>query len=350
MMFTFDDDALYDALLRRDPDLDGRAYVAVATTRVFCRLTCPARKPLRRNCRFFETAAQCMEAGYRPCRRCRPLRPSAEDDPVIAPLLEALEREPDRVWREADVIGMGFDPSTARRAFRRHFGTTFLELARLRRIGEGLTAIAQSRPVIEAQLDAGFESASGFRSAFCRLLGVPPGRLAGADALLTAHWLKTPLGEMVAVADDHGLHLLEFTDRRALGAELKALWKRARGKLGLGRRPVIDQAERELADYFSGRRAEFQTPLHFHGSEFTRSVWAQLRRIPAGQVRSYGQIADAIGRPGSARAVARANGANPIALMVPCHRVIGADGSLTGYGGGLWRKQKLIELEREYLS
>lgn len=339
------DDVLYSALLRRDPAYDGRVFVGVTSTGVFCRLTCPARKPKRTHCRFFETVAECLAAGFRACKRCHPLAPSATADPVIAALLRALEAEPARRWTEADLSGRGFDPSTVRRAFKRQFGMTFLEMARLTRLRDGFQALSSGARVIDAQLHAGFESPSGFRSAFARLLGRAPGSFSG-DETLKADWLETPIGPMIAVTDPTSLHLLEFVDRRALPQELKRLQRDTQSAIGLGRHDPTVQLEEELGRYFGGVSARFQTRLALHGSPFTREVWAELRRIPPGATRSYGDIARAVGRPQATRAVARANGANQIAIVIPCHRVIGADGSLTGYGGGLWRKQALIDLER----
>lgn len=339
------DDTLYAALVARDPDWDGRAWVGVTTTGIFCRLTCPARKPKPENCRFFDTVAGCLEAGFRPCKRCTPLRPEAEEAPVIAPLIDALDRDPTRRWREADIAAMGLEPSTVRRAFRRHFGMTFLEMARLRRLGAGFTTLAGGERVIDAQIDAGFDSGSGFRDAFARLMGRAPGQIP-RDGMLCADWINTPLGPMIAVSDKHALHLLEFADRKALPAELARLQKTTGQVIALGPQPPTDLVRTELTAFFNGQSAAFTVPLALHGSPFTRDVWAALRAIPAGQTRSYGDIARATGRPSATRAVARANGANQIAIIIPCHRVIGADGTLTGYGGGLWRKQKLIDIER----
>ena len=342
-----DDDTLYDALLARDAAYEGRAYVGVTSTGVFCRLTCSARKPKRENCQFFDRIGACIEAGYRARKRCHPIAPAAENDPVIAHLLCALADHPARRWAESDIVALGLDPSTVRRAFKRHFGMTFLEMARLSRLRTGAATLPAGARVIDAQLEAGYDSPAAFRTAFSRWLGLPPGRFA-KDALLRADWIGTKLGVMIAVSDAHALHLLEFAERKALPAELKRLFAHAKGNLGFGRFAPTDQVEAEMDAFLALRNDRFETRLVPLGTAFTKEVWRALREIPAGETRSYSDIARAIGRPDATRAVARANGANPIAIVIPCHRVLGADGALTGYGGGLWRKQALIELERGF--
>lgn len=349
MLFDLPNPAtLYDALLNRDPGYDGRAYVGVASTGIFCRLTCPARKPRPENCTFYATVGACIEAGFRACKRCHPMAPAAEAEPSIKLLLKALAERKGHRWSEPDLARMGLDPSTVRRAFNRHFGMTFLEMARLERLRQGVGTLGDGGKVIEAQMDAGFGSPSAFRAAFARLMGQPPASFS-TDALLKADYIDTPLGAMIALCDQTHLHLLEFADRKALPMELRRLNLLVKGRIGFGRLGPMDLVEAELGAYFAGRGPDFSVPMAFHGSDFTKTVWRALREIPAGQTRSYSGIAAAIGRPSAVRAVARANGANQIALLVPCHRVLGADGALTGYGGGLWRKQKLIEIERQYL-
>ena len=339
-------ETLYAALIARDPAYDGHAFVGVTTTGVFCRLTCPARKPRFENTRFFASVPACLEAGFRPCLRCRPLSQVGAREPLVGSLLDWLEREPARNWSEGDLVAMQLDPSTVRRAFRRHLGMTFLDLARLRCLGRGMDRLAAGDAVIEAQLEAGYESDSGFRSAIAKLLGECPARLRGRE-LLKADWIETPIGAMLAVADPHALHLLEFFDRKALPTELARLRERTRSSISFGRSAPINQVEAELCSYFDARAARFSTALARTGSVFTQRVWQELMAIPPGVTRSYAELAAGVGRPSAARAVARANGANQIAIVVPCHRVIGADGTMTGYGGGLWRKRWLIEHERK---
>lgn len=223
---------------------------------------------------------------------------------------------------------------------------TFLEMARQRRLAHGFSALGDGK-VIDAQLEAGFESPAAFRTAFAGLLGASPDAFRN-DAMLRGCHIDTPLGTMIAVCDDNALHLLEFTDRKALPAELRRLGQMTKGSIGVGATPAAAKLQTELARYFDGESDVFRTPLVLHGTPFTQQVWTTLRTIPAGETRSYSALAQSIGAPGATRAVARANGANQIAILIPCHRIIGADGALTGYGGGLWRKQRLIELEQHY--
>lgn len=338
---------LYRALLDRDDRYDGQAFVGVSSTGVFCRLTCPARKPKSANCTFYPTVGACIEAGFRPCKRCHPMRPSASADMCVSALLAALDERPEHRWSESCITALGFDLSTVRRSFKRQFGMTFLEIARQRRLRDGFEALSSGARVIDAQLDAGFSSPSAFRAAFAKLLGRAPSSMSGKGMLL-ADWVTTPLGEMIAVGSSSHLHLLEFVERRALKAELTKLETAIKGPIGIGKSAPVEQVRSELDAFFDGRSACFETPLALHGTPFSRAVWETLRDIPAGSTRSYSEISLQLGRPDAVRAVARANGANQIALLVPCHRVIGADGSLSGYGGGLWRKQKLLEIERQY--
>lgn len=342
-------DTLYAALLARDPAYEGRAWVGVTTTGIFCRLTCPARKPRPENCRWFADPAAATAAGFRPCRRCAPLGVAIDGGAggAVGRLTAMLAADPARRWTEADLREAGFDPSTVRRAFRRRFGQSFLQMARRTRLRAGMQRLATGDAMIDAQLDAGFDSASGFRAAFAQLFGHPPHLLRGAAAL-RADWIDTPLGGMIAIADQTALHLLEFIDRKSLPEGLRRLSGLVGGRIGLGRSTITDLLEAELRQFFAGGLAAFSVPVQMHGTPFQCQVWQQLQQIPAGETRSYAQLATAIGQPTASRAVARANATNRLALVVPCHRVIGADGSLTGYAGGLWRKERLIQVERAY--
>jgi AraC family transcriptional regulator of adaptative response/methylated-DNA-[protein]-cysteine methyltransferase len=344
MAMLLDEEACYVALSKRNPDYEGVFYVGVRTTGVFCRPTCPARPPKRENCEYFADAQQAMLASYRPCKRCRPLSHPDETSEVVRLLVDAVERAPDKRWRDADFDALHVHASTARRQFRKRFGMTFVQYARARRLGAAFKAIRAGERVIMAQIEAGYDSGSGFRDAFAKIMGAPPASRS-ARALFGA-WLDTPLGAMTAIGDEDALYLLDYADRRGLERQIERLRVRARAGIVPGRTGPIAQIETELAAYFAGASMRFATPLARLGSPFQHAVWDALLAIPPGQTRSYAEIARAVGRPEAMRAAAQANGANPFAIVIPCHRVINADGTLGGYGGGLPRKRWLLDHER----
>ena len=336
----------YTALVEKRSDYEGVFYVGVKSTGVFCRPTCPARKPKFENCEFYETAQQALLASFRPCQRCRPLSHPNQVSDLVRVLVEAVENEPEKRWKGADFRALSIDESTARRQFKKRFGMTFVEYARARRMGLALKNIRSGEKIINTQLATGYDSSSGFRDAFSRIMGAPPTRL-DDSRILKAAWLDTKLGPMMAIADDSKLYLLEFVDRRGLEREVERLRKRLKAAIIPGTTEPIRSIGRELELYFEGKLTEFRTPLYLMGSPFQQSVWEQLRRIPPGETRSYADIANALDKPTAYRAVAQANGANQLAIVIPCHRVINSDGGLGGYGGGLARKDWLLKLEKQ---
>ena len=333
----------FEALERRDAQYDGVIYYAIKTTGIFCRPVCAARKPKFENCEYFKSAQDALLAGYRPCKRCKPMGLPDESLPLVTQLVEAIEREPDRRWTDRDFGALGIDSSTVRRQFKKRFGMTFVAYARARRMGLATQQIRNGSTVIKTQLDSGYESGSGFRDAFSRILGAPPGGFNGS--VLKSDWIDTRLGPMLAIANDDSLVLLEFTERRGLEREIERLRMRTRSAIVPGSNSVIASIKKDLKQYFADGSHVFRTPVELVGSVFQVSVWQELQRIRAGSVRSYAEQAHAIGAPNAVRAVARANGANQLAIIVPCHRVIGSNGSLTGYAGGLVRKKWLLEHE-----
>ncbi len=340
-------DDLYRALVERDASYEGVFIVGVRTTGIFCRPTCPARKPKRENVEFFPTAREAIAAGYRACKRCLPLEPGpAPSNDLVRTLMQRVQATPLARIRDADLAREGLDPSTVRRQFKAAIGMTFQQYQRAERLGRAFAALkASSTGAAWAAGAAGYDSVSGFTEAFASLFGVTPGR-AHESARLWATWFETPLGPMVSIAHDEGVVLLEFTDRRALEREVHDLRARFDSPIVPGRHSHHEQLGVELDAYFAGESFTFTTPLHLVGSDFQRAVWRELQTIPPGETRTYGAQAAAIGRPGAARAVGRANGENRIAIVIPCHRVIGADGSLVGYAGGVWRKRWLLGHER----
>jgi AraC family transcriptional regulator of adaptative response/methylated-DNA-[protein]-cysteine methyltransferase len=342
-------DMMYRALVTRDPSFEGIFYVAVRTTGIFCRPTCTAKKPARENVDFFARANEALESGYRPCLRCHPLDPNPRPPKLIERLRTEVERAPDGRLTDKELAALSIDPSTARRQFKRHYGMTFQAYHRARRIGLALNHVRQRGRVGEARNGSGFESESGFREAFTKIFGESPSS-AKTRAPMFAERIDTPLGAMIAVADDKGLRLLEFIDRRATESELSILRKRLRTNVVPGKHRHLEAVRSQLADYFSGKTLEFDIPLAPVGSPFQLRAWKILQSIPVGETRSYSWMAKRLGDENARRAVGRANGTNMIGIIVPCHRVIRADGTLCGYGGGLWRKKWLLDHERRYVQ
>ncbi len=332
-----------------DPESEGLFYAAVKSTGVFCRPTCGARKPHPRNVEFFATPGEALHAGYRPCKRCRPLEASTCSPKLVDRLRDAVEHQPTGRLSDKDLAAMGIEPSTARRQFKRCTGMTFHAYQRARRMGLALRDIRDGQSVTAVQLDRGYESASAFRAAFTKTFGVSPVK-ARTHEILLARWLETPLGPMLALANDQGLHVLDFVDRRGLEHKLLSLRTRLHYPIVPGTNRILDAVADQVARYFAGVRLTFDVPLVLHGSPWERRVWHHLLTIPPAHTKSYSQMAEELGCPESRRAVGRANGLNYLALVIPCHRVIRADGSLCGYGGGLWRKQWLLDHERRALA
>ncbi len=340
----------YQALLDKDSECEGLFYVGVKTTGVFCRPTCPARKPKFENCEFFENAEQALLAGFRPCLRCKPCSHPDQLSPTIKRLIEAIENNPEKRWKDQDFRELSVDASTARRQFKKRFGMTFVQYARARRMGIAMQQIRQGSAVIESQLNVGYESSSGFRDAFSKIMGSSPSQPDTSHLICNASWLDTPLGPMLAIADDQGLYLLEFVNRRGLEREIERFRLRTKAIILPDENVIISSIKKELALYFQGKLIDFETNIHlFFGSPFQQSVWRALRAIPYGETRSYQQQAQTLGKPTACRAVANANGANQLAIIIPCHRIINSNGDLGGYGGGVARKQWLIEHEKKWV-
>jgi AraC family transcriptional regulator of adaptative response/methylated-DNA-[protein]-cysteine methyltransferase len=333
------------AFLAGDASYDGVFFTGVKTTGIFCRPSCTARKPRPENVEFFATPREALFSGYRACKRCQPLHADGRPPAWVERLLARLEAAPGERIRAADLRAMGIDPARARRHFQKHYGMTFQAFCRARRLGDAFRQIKGGSTVTNVASQSGFESESGFRAAFGRAFGAAPSEAAAGEAVSLA-WIASPVGPLVAGATSEGVCLLEFSDRRMLEAQLKALRQRLGAPLVPGRNRWLDQLRKQLDEYFAGERREFDLPLVIRGTPFQEQVWRTLLEIPYGHTWSYRDVATRIGQSGATRAVGTANGMNRIAIVIPCHRVVNADGRMGGYGGGLWRKQFLLDLER----
>ena len=328
-----------------DASYDGVFFLGVRTTGVFCRPSCGARKPLPRNVEYFATPREAVFAGYRPCKRCRPLSVPGEPPEWAGRLLQEIERDPSRRLTDSALKKMNIDPAKARRFFNRNYGMTFQAYCRGRRLGKAFQEIRSGGDLDDVTLGHGYESHSGFREAFARTFGTSPGRAGAAECIMVA-WIESPLGPLVAGATDEHLLLLEFTDRRMLEAQVRTLRKHFNRPIVPGENGILRKIRGELKLYFAGELKKFTVPIAFPGSPFQQEVWKGLLSIPYGSTMSYEGLASKVHAAGAQRAVGHSNGLNRIAIVIPCHRVVNKSGKLGGYGGGLWRKKALLELER----
>ena len=320
-------------------------YRANRENGIFCLTVCPQAPASGPETREFERARDALGAGFRPCRSCTPLLTGVADPPWLIPLMSEVESDPGRRWHDHDLEMMGMDAGTVRRWFIANHGLTFHAYTRLRRLGSALKQIQHGEPVERAVVASGFESETGFRESFAQVFGSPPSAV-DRESSIWVNRVGTPLGSMIMGVHDSGLCLLEFAERRMLDTQLKRL-SRHMGRVFLpGEHPLMEQVKNQLDAYFDGTLRRFTLPLTAPGTAFQEAVWSALLQIPFGETRSYADIAVSIGQPEAVRAVGQANGDNRIAIVIPCHRVVGAGGEPTGYGGGIWRKEYLLALEQ----
>lgn len=347
------DEDMWRAVQQRDAALDRQFVYGVSTTGVYCRPSCPARRPRREHVRFFADPAAAAAAGLRPCRRCRPLE-RWQDDPEIAQLL-ALCRFVDAssdALPDGAALGAraGLDAFQLNRLFRRYLTITpgeYVERVRVQRIKH---ALRRSATVTDAIYDAGLGSSRALYERAPQALGMTPRQYRSGGAGLAISWAigTTPLGLVCIGATDRGICHLQFGDERErLLGELAAEYPRARlAPMAAAARPAFDAWMAALNTHLHGQAPHLDLPLDLRGTAFQVRVWNYLRSIPYGAVVSYGEAAAALDAPRAVRAVASACARNRVAVLVPCHRVIRGDGELGGYRWGLPRKRALIDLER----
>jgi len=340
MMPTIDDDEAWAAFERRDRRWDARVIGAVTTTGIYCKPSCPARRPKREHVLFFADAESARTAGYRACLRCKPDEVGRDREAVAraVTLIEQAE-EPPRLDHLASAVG--YAPHHFQRLFTREMGVSPAAYARGLRAGRAQSNLRKDKSVTEAIYDSGYAAPSRFYADARDRMGMTPSawRDGGRGETIRYAMLDTPLGRMLVAATSKGICRLTFDEDEA----------------ALNRRfPNADirPADTAMGALISGVMEAIETPTAVHdlpidvaGTAFQEAVWKELRKIPPGETRSYADIAAAIGEPGAVRAVGTANGSNPIAILVPCHRVIRSDGTLGGYAGGLDRKRQLLAAE-----
>jgi AraC family transcriptional regulator, regulatory protein of adaptative response / methylated-DNA-[protein]-cysteine methyltransferase len=341
------DEERWQAVKRRDPAFDGRFLFAVRTTGVYCRPSCASRPAKRENVSFFSTAAEAETAGYRACKRCGPDK-LGEPDPQI----EAVSRACQRIERAEEAPKLaelaakaGLSPYHFHRVFKSITGVTPKAYAAEMRARRAADKLRTAETVTEAIYDAGFNSSSRFYESTAARLGMTPGavRRGGAGARIRFAVGEASLGAVLVAATDKGVcAILLGDDPEALVRDLEDRFPRAELQ---GGDAEFERMVAEVVGLIEAPGQRLDLPLDIRGTAFQQRVWAALRAIPPGKTATYTEIARAIGRPKAVRAVAQACGANPLAVAIPCHRVVRADGDLSGYRWGIERKRKLIDRE-----
>lgn len=337
----------YEALVNRDPSFIGIFYAAIKTTGIFCIATCRARKPRFENVEFFTDFKEALKFGYRPCKICCPTEHAHQMPVEVQTAIAMVKKNPEEKVSDYDLYKAGIQPEKVRRWFKLHYNLTFQAYQRMVRINTAVNYLQHGERVTSLAFGSGYESLSGFGYTFKKLIGHSPLKSKSLNMILMDRF-TTPLGPMYACSTSEGICLLEFTDRRMLETEFVELETRLRAKVILGENDHLKQLKQELQEYFEGTRTIFTVKLDTPGSDFQKSVWKALLDIPYGKTVSYMDQAMVLKAPKAIRAVASANGQNRIAIVIPCHRVIGSDGSLTGYAGGLERKRWLLEHELKH--
>lgn len=336
----------YKALLNRDSRYVGIFYVGVKTTSVFCIATCRARKPKKENVVFYKTYAEALKNGFRPCKICCPTENTNETPEQVAKAIQLVKEHPKEKISDELLRQNNISPDLTRRWFKKNYGITFHAFQRMYRINNAYKELKDGKKTTEIAYETGYESLSGFAYTYKKLMGKSPSNSTAKNIILINR-LMTPLGPMFVCASDRGICLLEYTDRKMLETEFRDIQQKLNAELLIGENKHIKQLKRELKAYFEGTLKVFEVPLDMPGTDFQNEVWEALRKVPFGTTATYAQQAQKLNRPKAVRAVGRANGQNRISIVVPCHRIIGKNGNLTGYGGGIERKKWLIEFEAQ---
>jgi AraC family transcriptional regulator of adaptative response/methylated-DNA-[protein]-cysteine methyltransferase len=338
----------YQALLERDQSFVGIFFVGVKTTSVFCIATCRARKPKKENVEFYTTFKEALNNGYRPCKICKPTENANQAPAQVEKAIALVKEHPKEKITDYQLKQKGIRPEIVRRWFKKNYGMTFHAYQRMYRINNAFLELKQGKNATHTAFDSSYESLSGFGYTFKKLVGKSPKQSKDKNIILINR-LTTPIGPMFVCATQKGICLLEFVDRRMLETEFKDLQKRLNANIIVGENVHTKQVNKEIKEYFEGARKVFQVALETPGTDFQNKVWNSLQAIEYGTTTSYQEQAQNINNPKAIRAVASANGNNRIAIIIPCHRVIGKDGKLTGYGGGIERKKWLIDHEKKHV-
>lgn len=334
------------ATLERDARADGKFVLAVRSTHIYCRPSCPARRPLRQNVTFFRTREEAEKQGYRPCLRCKPNEIAASAALVARAAKLLAQSSEDGVRLSGLAKELNSNAGTLRRAFRQVTGLAPRELAEALRVQRFKSLLRSGRNITDALYETGYGSSSRVYERSNAQLGMTPAtyQKGGKGMKIEYTIAKSTLGKVLVAATERGVSAVYLGDaQNKLVAELHEEYPRAEiSAASSGTQSWV----REIVQRIEGKPAQVDLPLDLQATAFQRRVWQELQRIPRGTTRTYSQVARALGQPKAIRAVARACATNPVSIVVPCHRVIREDGNLAGYRWGLTRKEQLLATER----
>ena len=343
----------WQQVLSRDTTADGKFFYAVKSTRIVCKPSCPSRRPRREQVQFFPSLAAAQAAGYRPCKRCEPERVVAKGEPharAVAAVARYLREHADERVKLTDVArATGVNRLTVLRGFRRVFGVSPIEYAKAQRLERFRTSVQEKKMrVTDAIYDAGFGSSSRLYENSGASLGMTPRAMksGGQGQVIRYATASSPLGRMLVAATDVGVCSIVFgSDDDKVVAELVERFPNAELVADRGDKGWLAEAVKFVVSQMSEHPLAATFPLDVRATAFQQRVWKALQAIPRGETRSYSELAKQLGQPTATRAVASACAANPVAVIVPCHRVVGKNGSLTGYRWGIERKRQLLAAE-----
>lgn len=341
---------IWEAILARDSQWDGRVYYGVKTTGIYCRPSCPSKRPKREYVEYFRSAIDAERKGYRACKRCQP-DVIAEEEAEFHRLMRILEDttiEINSVQMWANQAGLPV--GKLRKVIQQKSGISPRDLIVWKKINLFKRNIQAGELISSSQYAAGFGSSSRLYEKAANTLGMTPGQYknGGMGMKIVYELLDTPLGKMIMAGTERGVCSVKFGEDgdslvKELGLEFpQAVIEKQTGELS----GWVEQ----MTHYFTGASRRLDIPLEIQATAFQTKVWAELRKIPFGETRSYSQLAESVGKPSAARAVATACAANPVAIVNPCHRIIHSNGSISGYRWGVERKKALLEMEKNTKS
>lgn len=335
----------YQHLGQKDSQYDGSFFTAVKTTGIFCHPSCRARTPKAENVTFYDDIQSCLENGFRPCKICKPLEKIGQVPEYISKIMARLQKNPQTKISDINLKEQGIEPHTIRRWYKKNHGMTFHGFQRMFRINYAFNHIKKGKTITDSAFDSGYDSLSGFNQSFQTVFGQSPSQSKNKN-IINVMRIASPIGSLIACASNKGICFLGFVGQKHLERNFTLIQKHFKAVILPTPNPHLKTLEKELKEYFDAKRQTFDVALDVIGTDFQQKVWQALLQIPYGETSSYKQQAIAIDKLKAIRAVATANGANKISIIIPCHRIIGSDGSLTGYAGGLHRKKWLLDFEK----